>query len=79
MYVTPAQHVINTFKGVRAAARIIGCGPMTVSRWCFPKEKKGGEGRVGSAFQKTILLKARALGLDLTAEDLILGREISEE
>ncbi len=76
MHLSPADYVVRVFKGVRATARLIGRSPTSVSKWTMPKAKRGSNGMIPSQAQRIILLKARALGLDLTAEDLILGREI---
>lgn len=78
MQMTPAEYVIHTFKGVRATARAIGRAPSSVSKWPKPKADKGCDGLVPSAAQKAILEKARELSLDITAEDLIFGRQIGQ-
>ena len=50
-------------------ARLLSCDASTVSRWSKT-------GRVPSSFQKPILELAWSRGIDLTAHDLIFGREV---
>lgn len=64
---TPANYVIEVFGGVRKLARALNKTPSTISKW----QKTG---RVPSSSQEDILQKAEAMGLDVTAEDLIRGR-----
>lgn len=64
---TPAELVINSFNGVRATARELGCDPSAVSRW-----KK--IGHIPNPYQRRILELAWSKGVDLTAHDLIFGR-----
>lgn len=70
--VTPADKCIAAFGGVRALARDLGRNPSSVSRWRSPKEEGGTGGVVPAAVQGKVLAMARARGLDLVAEDLIL-------
>lgn len=79
MRVTPAQHVINQFGGVRAAARSLGRTPSCISHWKRSRDEGGAGGRVPSALQGNILAIAEREGLDITATDLIQGREVLEE
>ena len=69
IYFTPVDYVIRTFGGVRATARAIGVPFQTVFTW-----RKSG--LLPAWQQKRILAIARAQTLDITAEDLILGRSI---
>lgn len=71
---SPAEYVIYIFGGVRATARAVGRTPPVVSKWA--KEK--GKGRVPVQVQPEILRVARERNLDITAEDLILGRVVEE-
>jgi hypothetical protein len=76
---SPAEYVIHVFKGVRKTARVLGYDPTAISKWRVPKERKGCGGEVPRSAQKKILEKAREMNLDITAEDLIFGREIEAE
>lgn len=74
MNTTPASLVIEVFGGVRKAARALGVMPSTVCRWRLPREKGGTGGTVPSSAARKILRLAKERGLDLTAEDLLVGR-----
>jgi hypothetical protein len=67
-FLTPAEIVITTFGGVRATARELGCDPSAVSRW-----KR--TGHIPNLYQRRILELAWSRGVDLTAHDLIFGRQ----
>ncbi len=69
---TPAHKVITLFGGVRPLARALGRDPASIVRWRKPKESGGTGGAVPSAMQGKVLALAKARGLPLTAEDLIL-------
>ena len=73
--VTPADKVIALFGGVRPLARDLGRNPSSVVRWRRSKEKGGTGGAVPSALQGRVLALAKARGLPLAAEDLILVPE----
>jgi hypothetical protein len=64
----PVELSTRAFGGVRKLARAIDRDPAAVSRW-----KKSGT--IPSAAQRRLLEKAWELGLDLTAHDLIFGRQ----
>ena len=70
---SPAEKVITLFGGVRPLARELGRNPSSVVRWRRPKDEGGTGGAVTSAMQVTVLALARARGLPLTADDLILA------
>jgi hypothetical protein len=70
---SPAEKVITLFGGVRPLARELGRNPSSVVRWRRPKDEGGTGGAVPSAMQGTVLALARARGLPLTADDLILA------
>lgn len=76
MHLTPAQYVIRVFKGVRATARALERSPSSVSKWTKPKASRGTDGNIPGTAQRTILQKARELQLDITANDLLFGRDI---
>jgi len=63
----PAEWMIQQFGGVRATARAVGRNQAAVSRW-----KK--RGTVPVDVQPIVLRLAKQHDLDITAEDLILGR-----
>jgi len=71
---SPVDYVIKVFGGVRATARAIGRSPTAVSKWRQPTDRGGSGGRVPNKAQPVVLQKAKELGLDITGEDLILGR-----
>lgn len=77
-FLSPAEYVIKTFGGVRATARAIGRDKSSVSVWRASKDKKGTGGLIPHKAQALILKVAREKNLDITAEDLIVGR-ISNE
>jgi transposase len=76
--VRPADYVISQFKGVRATARALGRHPSTVSRWQRTKDERGTDGQIPRQVMSKILAKARELKLDITVQDLLLGREVCE-
>ena len=64
-----ADHVIETFGGIRAMARTLGHkNPTTVQGW---KER----GFIPARHQTEVLARAREIGLDLRAEDFFPGLE----
>lgn len=68
--ILPGPLVVQTFGGVRKLARLLGCDPSTVSRW-------QATGRVPSSMQRNVLQAAWDHGLDLTAHDIVWGREVA--
>jgi hypothetical protein len=78
MHLTPAQYVIKVFKGVRATARALGRSPSSVSKWTKSRELRGTGGEIPRGALGPLLSKAKELGLDLNAQDLLLGREVAE-
>ena len=67
--IPPSALVVGAFGGVRSTARLLNCEPSTISRW-------GKHGRVPAEWQRPILELAWSRGIDLTAHDLIFGREV---
>lgn len=65
---TPVDLVINSFGGVRKLARVINRDPAAISRW-----RKAGT--VPTAVQKKLLELAWARGINISAHDLIFGRD----
>lgn len=76
---SPAQYVVFAFGGVRRAARAIGRSPCQLSKWPKPEEVKGCGGRIPAKAQRTVLEVAKKLGIDISAEDLIMGRTVTVE
>lgn len=71
-WMSPAAYVIKVFGGVRPLARLLtNYAPSQVSRW------RSGKGLVPSEAQKRLLALAAERELDLTAEDLVRGRELA--
>jgi hypothetical protein len=77
-FMSPAEYVIYCFKGVRATARAIGRDPSSVVKWPMPRSRKGSDGKVPHRAQPLILRAAEERELDLTAQDLIVGRFVDE-
>ena len=75
-YLTPAEYVIFVFQGTRALGRAIGRRHQSIALWYDPKNERGSMGLIPTQMQKTILAVAKERGLDVTAEDLIYGREV---
>lgn len=71
---SPAEHVIRTIGGVRKTARAIKRQPSSVSAWRSPN---GTRGEVPRSAQKSILKYAGQHNLDITATDLLFGREVA--
>lgn len=68
--IPPGALVVQVFGGVRKLARLLGCDPSTISRWQTT-------GRVPSGMQRQVLQLAWSEGLDLTAHDIVWGREVA--
>lgn len=66
--IPPGVLVVQVFGGVRKLARLLEIDPSTVSRWQTT-------GRVPSGMQRDVLQLAWQEGLDLTAHDIVWGRE----
>ncbi len=77
IYLSAADYVIQVFGGVRATARAIGRAPTTVSKWHNRKYKNCG--KIPTSAMQLILTIAENRGLDITADDLIRGREVRED
>jgi hypothetical protein len=66
---TPASWTLKQFGGVCAVAKALDMNSSLVSRW---------GARVPTSRQAAVLEIARERGLDITAEDLIYGREVPQ-
>lgn len=71
MKLTPAEYVIFKFGGVIRTAEALGRDKSAISRWLH---KPGG--LIPNQMQATVLKRARELKIDITAEDLIVGRNV---
>tara|TARA_R100000329_G_scaffold53123_1_gene48757 strand:- start:981 stop:1193 length:213 start_codon:yes stop_codon:yes gene_type:complete len=65
---TPVQLAISSFGGVRELARSINRDPAAVSRWQR-------SGNIPSSIQRKLLETAWDRGIDLSAYDVIFGKE----
>jgi hypothetical protein len=63
----PAEMAIHAFGGLRNLARAVGRSPAAVVRW-----RK--VGRIPATVQEVVYREALRCDLDLTCEDLVLGR-----
>lgn len=68
-HLNPVDLAIKFFGGVRRLARAIGRDPAAVSRW-----RKSGN--IPSSVQKKLLQVAWDQGIELTAHDIIFGRDV---
>ncbi len=75
MHLPPAEHVIAVFGGVRKAGRALKYQASTVSSW---RPKGRCKGRIPSKAMGRILQVARRRQLDITANDLLLGRDVPD-
>ena len=73
MRLSPAEFVIHQFGGVRKTARALDKTPSTISKW-----QHNNSGVIPTKNMVSILSKADSLGLDITADDLVHGREITK-
>tara|TARA_R100000278_G_scaffold119219_1_gene100479 strand:+ start:513 stop:725 length:213 start_codon:yes stop_codon:yes gene_type:complete len=65
---TPVQLAISSFGGVRELARSINRDPAAVSRWQR-------SGNIPSSIQRKLLETAWDRGIELSAYDVIFGKE----
>lgn len=68
-HITPVDLAIDMFGGVRKLAKSIGRDPAAVSRW-----RKAG--LVPTQAQRRVLAAAQERDINITAHDIIFGREI---
>lgn len=76
-HLNPAQCVLKIFGGVRPAARAIGRSPSSISAWSRKRKTRGMKGSVPRKAQLRILALAKSMRLDVTANDLTLGRDMA--
>lgn len=70
-HISPAGLAIDMFGGVRKLARALNRDPAAVSRW----QKSG---VVPTSVQRRLLELAWERGIDITAHDMIFGREVND-
>ena len=68
-FFTPVEVCIKEFGGVRALARAIHRDPASVSKW------QKGDGTIPTSIQRKLLETAWDRGIQLSAHELIFGRE----
>ena len=66
---TPYEILISEFGGVRSLARAIGRDPGSVNKW------RKGDGTIPSSIQRKVLETAWDMGIKITADDIIFGRD----
>lgn len=70
-HTTPVELAIDMFGGVRKLARALGRDPAAVSRW----QKSG---VVPTSVQRRLLELAWERGIDISARDIVFGREVND-
>ncbi len=81
MRLPPAHYAVRLFGSYYRLARAISVNPGTVARWTRPKDVANGTaGDIPTIrWCRKVLDAARERGLDLTADDLINGREVIDQ
>lgn len=69
-HMSPAEHVINQFGGIRATARAIKYAPSAVQKW-KKRRRNLPAGTIPASAHLKILKAAAILHLDIYAEDLV--------
>lgn len=81
-HLTPVELCIVRFKTLNEFAQAIGAAKSNVCRWqvgtTVGNRRTGSAGMIPAKYLKITLVKAKELGLDISAEDLILGKTICE-
>jgi len=72
-HLPPSKLAILLFGGVRPLARAIDKAQSSVSKW-----QKSQDGGIPRKVHAVLLAVAKRKGIELTAEDLIYGRDISK-
>ncbi|RYG96776.1 MAG: hypothetical protein EON58_11295 [Alphaproteobacteria bacterium] len=70
-YLSPADIAISAFGGCRATAKAIGRDHSSVVRW-----RKRKNGSIPEAALRPLYELAKARGIELNAEELIVGRQV---
>lgn len=71
VHLSPVEYVCKLFGGVRKVAPLAKVTPGTVSRWSR-------NGRMTVRAQLALLEEAKARGLDLKPDDLVVGRDVEK-
>lgn len=79
VWYSPGEYAVHVFGGVKKLARILGMEPTNISRWQRSRHEGGPRGLIPNKKQKVVLDIAKERGLDLTAEDIIYGRQVIED
>ena len=72
MHLTPVEYLTWVFGTASALAEFLNVSDQAVS------QRRHVDGKVPVSWMEPILSHARSEGLDITAEDLILGRTVDE-
>ena len=75
---TPVEVAARAFGSQYKLAKALGVPDRTISHWKRSKDRKGCDGDIPRTYLRKVLTIARTKGLDLTADDLIFGREVQE-
>lgn len=70
-HTSPVELAIDLFGGVRKLARALNRDPAAVSRW----QKSG---IVPTSVQRRLLEMAWERGIDISAHDIVFGREVND-
>ena len=70
-HTSPVELAIDLFGGVRKLARALGRDPAAVSRW----QKSG---VVPTSIQRRLLELSWERGINITAHDIVFGREVND-
>jgi hypothetical protein len=70
-HTSPVELAIDMFGGVRKLARALNRDPAAVSRW----QKSG---IVPTSVQRRLLELAWERGIDISAHDIVFGREVND-
>ena len=76
MKLTPAEWVIRVFGNAAIVGRHIGRSRAAVAKWRAPRIRGGCDGFIPRLAGYKILDAARKYRLDITPEDLLVGREV---
>lgn len=66
---TPAERIIDKFKGEANVAKAAGVDVSRVHRWRYSKERGGTGGVIPTRHQQNLLDHARESGIDLSPAD----------
>lgn len=79
MHLPPVHVAILAFSGIRPLAAAINKPRQNVQKWARPTKEGGYGGEImHTEWVREIYAAARARGLQLTIDDLVFGRDVSE-